>query len=196
DFLQFSDTTVAVGTVSTVIETQGVTNLTHVGNRYFLYDSNGSGPSLKFGGVDFVDAWLGTWALIGAEKTATGYEVAWKEASTGNYMVWNTDSNGNYVSDIGVVSGASSTLKSLEPSFHQDPNGDGVIGGAGPAQAAIVSGTAGNDVLTSTAANEVLFGNGGHDTFVFAGNFGKDTVADFHAESDVLLFSHVTFADV
>src|SRR5258706_9760425 len=43
--------------------------------------------------------------------------------------VWNTDSSGNCVSDtIGIVSGASTALESLEPSFHQDLNGDGVIG--------------------------------------------------------------------
>ena len=34
------------------------------------------------------------------------------------------------------------------------------------------------------------------DTFVFAGNFGKDTVADFHAASDVLQFSHTAFTNV
>jgi len=59
----------------------------------------------------------------------------------------------------------------------------------------MVSGTAGNDTLASTPANEVLFGNGGHDTFVFAGNFGKDIVADFHAENDVLEFNRTAFAD-
>ena len=44
------------------------------------------------------------------------------------YTVWNTDSNGNFVSDIGVVSGSSYALESLETSFHQDLNGDGTIG--------------------------------------------------------------------
>ena len=34
------------------------------------------GPSLKYGGADFVDGKDGTWAPIGAEKTATGYQVA------------------------------------------------------------------------------------------------------------------------
>ena len=43
---------------------------------------------------------FGTWAPIGAEKTASGYEVAWKDASTGQYTAWNTDNNGNYVSNM------------------------------------------------------------------------------------------------
>ena len=47
------------------------------------------------------------------------------------YTVWNTDSNGMVVSNgTGgvVVSGSSSVLEALEPSFHQDLNGNGVIG--------------------------------------------------------------------
>ncbi|MCA1473411.1 hypothetical protein I6F09_37030, partial [Bradyrhizobium sp. IC3195] len=79
----------------------------------------------------------GTWAPIAAEKTATGYQVAWKEASTGQYTAWNTDNDGNYVSHVssltgstsgGSVSGTDSGLKSLETNFHQDLNGDGQIG--------------------------------------------------------------------
>ena len=92
--------------------------------------------------------------------------------------------------------GSSSELKTAETLFHQDLNGDGVIGGAAAPPATVVSGTSGNDTLTSTAANEVLFGNGGSNTFVFAGNFGKDTVADFHSGNDVLQFSHTAFTDV
>ena len=69
---------------------------------------------------------FGAWTPIGAEQTATGYEVAWKVAGADQYTVWNTDSSGNYVSNIvGVVSGTSTALESLETSFHQDLNGDG-----------------------------------------------------------------------
>ena len=57
------------------------------------------------------------------------YEVAWKVTGADQYSVWNTDSSGNYISNsIGVVSGTSTALESLETSFHQDLNGDGVIG--------------------------------------------------------------------
>ena len=65
---------------------------------------------------------------IGAEQTATGYEVAWKVTGADQYTVWTTDSNGNFVSGIGVVSGSSYALESLEASFQQDLNGDGTIG--------------------------------------------------------------------
>jgi hypothetical protein len=121
-----------IGLVTTAVETQGATDLTHAGDRYLLRDSAGSGPSLKFGGADFVDGQFGGWAPIGAEKTATGYQVAWKDASTGQYTAWNTDNNGNYLSNVsgltGYVSGTNFALKSFETSLQQDLNGDGQIG--------------------------------------------------------------------
>jgi hypothetical protein len=62
-------------------------------------------------------------------QTASGYEVAWENVGANEYTVWNTDSNGNDISDtIGIVSGTSYALESLEPTFNQDLNGDGVIG--------------------------------------------------------------------
>ena len=72
---------------------------------------------------------LARWTPIGAEQTASGYEVAWKVTGADQYTVWNTDSSGNFISNtIGAVSGTSAALESLETSFHQDLNGDGVIG--------------------------------------------------------------------
>ena len=76
--------------------------------------------------------WRGSWApgrRSAQKQTATGYEVAWKLAGADQYTVWNTDSNGNDTTNtIGTVSGSSTALESLETSFHQDLNGDGVIG--------------------------------------------------------------------
>uniref|UniRef100_UPI00048AEF43 Ig-like domain-containing protein n=1 Tax=Bradyrhizobium murdochi TaxID=1038859 RepID=UPI00048AEF43 len=119
------------------VESAGATSLVESGGKYYLNSSSGSGPTLKYGGADFVDGQDGTWTPIGAEKTATGYQVAWKEASTGQYTAWNTDNNGNYVSHVsaltgsvsgGSVSGTNYGLKLLETSFHQDLNGDGQVG--------------------------------------------------------------------
>src|SRR4029077_609151 len=71
---------------------------------------------------------VGRWAPIGAEKTASGYEVAWKLGSD-QYIIWLTDSSGNFTSTAtDVVSGTDSTLQSLETSFQQDLNSDGVTG--------------------------------------------------------------------
>ena len=59
----------------------------------------------------------------------------------------------------------------------------------------VVSGTTGNDTLTNSAPNEIFFGNGGNDTFVFSGNIGHDTIADFNATNDVLQLSQNTFTN-
>ena len=130
EFLQFNDMTTAVGAIigpPTIIEASGATSLTQIGNHYYLLNSSGSGPSLKYLGVDLAADQPGVVAL-GAEQTATGYEVAWHLLGTNQYTVWNTDSNGNFLSYSGLLSGTSSQLESLEPSFHQDLNGDGLIG--------------------------------------------------------------------
>src|SRR5205823_3465221 len=68
------------------------------------------------------------WTPIGAVQTASGYDVAWKVTGTDEYSVWSTDRNGNYLANNGGVSGSSYALEALEPIFHQDLNGDGVIG--------------------------------------------------------------------
>ena len=72
---------------------------------------------------------FGAWTPIGAEQTASGYEVAWKVSGADQYTVWNTDSSGNYVSTHRrLCREPAPRWKSLETSFHQDLNGDGVIG--------------------------------------------------------------------
>ena len=76
------------------------------------------GPSLKYGGADVVAGQFGGWTAIGAEATATGYQVAWKVTGADQYMVWNTDSSGKYLSNaVGVFVGSSTALQSLETSF-------------------------------------------------------------------------------
>ena len=104
----------------TVVESDGSIYLTKLGNRFYLYDSSDAGPVLKYGGSDVVAGPVGTWLPIGAEATASGYEVAWSLAGADQYSVWNTDSNGNFTSYItsGAVSGSSTVLQSLETSCH------------------------------------------------------------------------------
>ncbi|MBR0717982.1 hypothetical protein JQ632_29030 [Bradyrhizobium liaoningense] len=190
-------------TPSKVIESAGATTLVESGDKYYLKDSSGSGPTLKYHGVDFVDGSDGTWAPIGAEKTATGYQVVWKEASTGLYTAWNTDTNGNYVSHVstltgstsgGAVSGTNSGLKSLETSFQQDLNGDGQIGASSTATSSTVSGGSTTQVVASS--NDIFVGTSQPDTFVFGPNFGHDVIQGFTARGpahDTIQFSKSVF---
>ena len=66
--------------------------------------------------VERLSRWVSlAWAPIGAEQTATGYEIALKNAGTGQYTIWITDSSGNVTYDpIGVVSGNSAALETLK----------------------------------------------------------------------------------
>ena len=113
----------------TTIETFGSTRLDQVANQFFLHDSSGIGPSLKYQGNAFTAGQFGGWAPIGAEKTADGYQLVWRYGSADQYIVWNLDSNGNYASNAtGPVSGADYAFQSLETTFQQDLNGDGTTG--------------------------------------------------------------------
>ena len=65
---------------------------------------------------------------IGVEQTAAGYEVAWK--IPGSRAVYDLDHGQQRQLHLfhRALSGTSTALESLETSFHQDLNGDGVIG--------------------------------------------------------------------
>ncbi|NPV22971.1 S8 family serine peptidase [Bradyrhizobium sp. 81013] len=119
-----------IGIPNTVIEAAGSTSLVLAGSSYFLNPvGGGTGPQVMFGGSLVVAGQLGGWQAIGAEATASGYQIAWKMAGADLYVVWNTDSSGNYVGNAtGAVSGSAASLEALEASFHQDLNGDGTIG--------------------------------------------------------------------
>ena len=88
----------------TVIENFGSTSLVSDGSNYFLHPTGGSAVALSYGGSPVVagqfDQFGGHWVPIGAEQTASGYEVAWKITGADQYTVWNTDSSGNYVSSV------------------------------------------------------------------------------------------------
>jgi serralysin len=108
----------------------GSTSLAETVNQYFLFAAGGTaGPELKYGGQAVVSGEFGAWTPIGAVQTASGYDIAWKDAAANEYTVWSTDNNGNYVANvIGAVSGNSYALETLETTFNQDLNGDGTVG--------------------------------------------------------------------
>jgi tryptophan-rich protein len=187
----------------TVVEGFGSTSLTEVGTKFYLFGSTGAGPSLKFQGAEYVAGQFGEWTPIGAEQTASGYEVAWKITGTDQFAIWSADSNGNYVSNIlNTVAGTDPTFESLEPSFNQDLNGDGRVGLVGTSPT-VLDGHTGGQTLTANGPstliggpNDILNGGPGADTFVFLENFGANTVNNFTPLVDQLEFSQSVFADV
>jgi serralysin len=84
EWLSFADTEIAYAdlvsqwSVPTVLESNGSTRLSQIANRFYLQDGGGAGPSLKFPGMDLMVGQLGAWTPISAERTASGYQVAWK----------------------------------------------------------------------------------------------------------------------
>src|SRR5262249_53195785 len=93
--------------LGTPIETIGATILATSANQFYLEDSTGAGPVLKFGGGNVVAGQFGPWHPIGAEKTASGYEFASHYRTADDYTLWATDNNGNKLSSlIGEVPGS------------------------------------------------------------------------------------------
>jgi hypothetical protein len=132
EFFKFDDGSIwnmaGTGPSTYVIDNIGSARLTLVGSSYF-FNTAGAGPALTYNGAAVVAGQTSGWLPLGAEQTATGYEVAWKNSATGLYMVWTTDANGNYLSTpLDGVAASSLALKLMENSFHQDLNGDGRIG--------------------------------------------------------------------
>jgi hypothetical protein len=147
--------------MSTTIEQFGNTSLVESGSNYFLYPIGGSAIELSYGGAPVVDGQFGQWVPIGAEQTASGYEVAWKMTGADQYTVWYTDSSGNYLSSaFDSASGTSAALESLEPSFQQDLNGDGVIGIPPPPSPTVIEQFGGTSLVES-GSNYFLHPNGG-----------------------------------
>src|SRR5262245_47662144 len=124
-FQQDLNTDGTTGVKTMPIETWGATRLDQVANEFYLHDSGGNGPALKYAGADIVAGQFGAWTPLGAEKVGGGYQVVWKNGSADQYIVWNVEGNGNYAGNAtGVVSGTDKTLQNLETLFHQDLNGD------------------------------------------------------------------------
>jgi hypothetical protein len=97
-------------------------------------------------------------------------------------------------------------LESLEPSFQQDLNGDGVIGIPGATKPATTSASQDNFQFASDANSGMIVqapagqtsvvAISPHDTFVFAPNFGQVTITNFAPATDTIEFSKTVFADI
>jgi serralysin len=184
-----------------VIEADGATSLVQVGSNYFFDPVGGtSGPELKDGGNPFTVGEIAGWTPIGVEQVGSGYDVAWKVIGADEYCGWITDSQGNHTGTLlGVVSGESAALEALEPIFHQDLNGDGVIDPQPDMTVAAGAGASTSGLLTVSdgthTANINLLGNYLSSTFVpsSAGQAGTNIVAPaaILAATQVLTQPHV-----
>jgi len=131
------------------IESSGTTTLLTDGTYYYLQIGNGPAVELSYNGAPVTVGEYGAWTPIAAQQTATGYEVALEEVGANQYGVWDTDSSGNYVSaSLSNVSGTSAALESIEASFNDDLNGDGIIGVPLPSNATVIESSGTTSLLT------------------------------------------------
>ena len=100
-----------------MIQTDGSTSLTGVANDYFLDNSGGSDPALKYHGADVAAGEFGAWVPIGAVQTASGYDVAWEIPGANEYTVWTTNSNGVWLSNTSTCVGNQLCLGILRVHF-------------------------------------------------------------------------------
>ncbi|MCK1614360.1 MULTISPECIES: M10 family metallopeptidase C-terminal domain-containing protein [unclassified Bradyrhizobium] len=167
--------------VPIVVEAAGSIELDQLGNHYFLSPvGGGSGPKLLYQGSAVTVGELGDYVPIGAEAVSNGYEVAWKNATTGQYSVWSTDASGNYTGNFYLPgSGHDAAFETLESSFHQDLNGDGIVGLVRSAISSSIEaiGTTALDFLGGNYLLDPIAGGTGptlkyHGIAVTAGQFG------------------------
>jgi len=175
----------------TIIESQGATSLVQIGSTFYM-DATGtsSGPPLDYHGAAVTTATFAGWVPVAAEQTSSGYDVVWKNASTGQYNVWTTDANGNYTGSLlDLVGGNSAALQSFEPMFHQDLNGDGVIG----VLLHSALGSSGSETFHANFALQSVNGNGGHDQIIFDGSSSAYSIVS--ANSNVTVTDSVANRD-
>jgi Ca2+-binding RTX toxin-like protein len=66
-------------------------------------------------------------------------------------------------------------------------------GNTGQSSGFAIIGSSGNDVLSGGPGNDFLTSGAGKDTFVFSGNYGKDTITDFDVTNDTIQFDKSIF---
>lgn len=119
----------AAAAIPSPIQTNFGTTLATINYVYYVLDSTGNGPALKYNSTSIMVDSFGNWIPIGAIKTSSGYDVAWAFPGQDNFTVWSMDGNGNYVQALyGPGPGSSSVLSNFELMFNQDLNGDGYVG--------------------------------------------------------------------
>ena len=96
----------------------------------FLYISSGTGPELKYGGAPVV---AGQFGAAGRRSARSRRQAAMRSPGRSPAPISTRSGTPTAAATtsptaIGAVSGTSAALESLETSFHQDLNGDGVIG--------------------------------------------------------------------
>ncbi|HEY8333376.1 MAG TPA: Ig-like domain-containing protein [Tardiphaga sp.] len=145
-------------------------------------------PPTSSAGIDLTNVYQGANNLIVMKGTADAYSQIKIFDASKEIGTVKANADGNWYFNTGTVSPSyvhTFSAKELDNSGH-------VVSTSGNA----VLGTYGANTLKGTSGDDIFIGNGHPDTFVFAPNFGNDTIKDFQASGpahDVVQFSKSMF---
>ena len=140
----------------------GSTGLVEVGNNYFLNNSSGSGPSLKYLGRTMWRVSLVCGRRLARNRRPAGMRWPGRSRAPISTECGTPTATATKSHKLDILSGHNVALESLETSFHQDLNGDGVIGVPGSFASAAALNSGSNNPPTielSSPANQ----NSSHD---------------------------------
>lgn len=153
-------------------------------------------PQSSSKGIDFTDVSHNWWShsSVTIKGTADAYSQIKVYDGTKAIGTAAADADGNWT--LTSSSGSSSAVKSFSA------KGVDAAGEAVTSSGHAILGNCSSNKIVSTTGDDLLVGRGHSDTFVFAPNFGNDTIKDFRAKGwqhDVLQFDKGifdSFADV
>ena len=196
----------SIGSSVAIIENTGNASLLHNNQGYQIQLQDQSIQLVRYQGQPVNRDTFAGWSAIAAESTDTGFRLIW-EHTNGQYGEWHTDREGNFQSSD---SPSAAQLITLESSFQQDLNLDGVIGSS----AAIIedkgnvslllnnqdrgdivlSGDQGNNLLVGDLGDDKILGLGGMDILI--GGLGQDTLVGGLGADQFFLTSTGSSVDV
>ena len=138
------------------IESFGTTSVKVDLNGGYAFSSEKGVQLLQLNGQQVSENFAGSWNVVGAQDTVTGYQVILKESGTGANGYWNTDASGNYLAGK-VIDG--SQLQAFETSFQQDLDASGT-GALDPITNQMVDGLTAVEEVGS--ASQLQQDNGGY----------------------------------
>jgi beta-glucanase (GH16 family) len=128
------------------------------------------------------DSQSGTLA-VGSTSSASGEAASATDAAT-------LDTTASFSSD------QTTATATTDASAHTGLTSNVATNSPPAADAYASNGTQAGTITHTASASPAATGPNGSDTFVFAANFGHETITNFHPDTDVIQIDHAVFADL
>jgi hypothetical protein len=120
---------------------------------------------------------------VGSTSSASGEAASATDAAT-------LDTTASSSSDHQLTATATT-----DASAHADLTSNVATNSPPAADASASNGTQAGTITQTASVSPAATGPNGSDTFVFAANFGHETIANFHPDTDLIQIDHAVFAD-